>query len=362
MRLPNGYGSIVKVSGRRRKPYRVRKTVGWEIDPQTKKAKQKFINIGYYETKAEAITALANYNENPYDINAAKITFAEVYDKWSSKKFEEISNSNINGYKAGYKLCSGLENMKFADIKLSHLQYIVDKSNKAYPTLKKLKTLLSQLFDYAVQHEIIGKDKHIVEYLNIGKQQKSDKHYRFTNKEIETLWRNAENNEYVQLILMLIYTGVRPGELFELKSENVDMNEKSFRIIKGKTINAARKVPIPDKVLPFFNHWLSKNTEYLITQLNGEKIKFDTNHQQYTETYWYPLLINMGILEYTNDINKKQKHTPDDTRHTFTSMWKDKKLDESMRRKIQGHSGKGIGEIVYTHYEFEELRKEINCL
>ena len=52
MRLPNGYGSIVKVSGRRRKPYRVRKTVGWEVIPGTEKVKRKFINIGDFETKA----------------------------------------------------------------------------------------------------------------------------------------------------------------------------------------------------------------------------------------------------------------------------------------------------------------------
>lgn len=29
MRLPNGYGSVVKMSGKRRKPYMVRKTIGW---------------------------------------------------------------------------------------------------------------------------------------------------------------------------------------------------------------------------------------------------------------------------------------------------------------------------------------------
>ena len=43
-------------------------------------------------------------------------------------------------------------------------------------------------------------------------------------------------------------------------------------------------------------------------------------------------------------------------------MWAEKKLDEAMRRKIQGHSGKGIGEIVYTHYEFEKLKEELNML
>jgi hypothetical protein len=43
-------------------------------------------------------------------------------------------------------------------------------------------------------------------------------------------------------------------------------------------------------------------------------------------------------------------------------MWREKKLDEVFRRKIQGHSGKGIGEQVYTHIEFEKLRAELNQL
>lgn len=30
MRLPNGYGNVSKLSGNRRKPWRVRKTIGFE--------------------------------------------------------------------------------------------------------------------------------------------------------------------------------------------------------------------------------------------------------------------------------------------------------------------------------------------
>ena len=91
---------------------------------------------------------------------------------------------------------------------------------------------------------------------------------------------------------------------------------------------------------------MDKGAEYLITQLNGNAILFNTNHGQYTESYWKPLLIDMGILQYRNDKGELKEHTPDDTRHTFTTMWKEKHLDEAMRRKIQGHSGKGIGEMV----------------
>ncbi len=159
---------------------------------------------------------------------------------------------------------------------------------------------------------------------------------------------------------MLIYSGVRPGELFAVKKSKVNLEERSFWIEKGKNDNAVRKVPIHIKTLPFFQHWMEKEGEYLITQLNGRHFRFDTNHGQYTDSYWTPLLSDMGILKYTNDRGEQMEHTPDDTRHTFTTMWKEKKLDEAMRRKIQGHSGKGIGEIVYTHFEFEELKKELD--
>ena len=362
MRLPNGFGNVSKLSGKRRNPWRARKTSGWVIDEKTKKAKQTYITIGYYETRQQALMALSEYNANPYDIDANKITFAEVYEKWSEKKFEEISPSNINGYKASYKLCEAIYNTKFSDLKLTHLQSIVDNSGKNYPALKKLKILFNQLFDYAVMNEVITRDRHIVEYLNIGKEEKSTKHYRFTDAEIEALWRRADGNEYVQVILMLIYSGVRPGELFGTKCTSVDLESRFFTIEKGKNVNAARKVPIHDRTLPFFEHWMSKGNEHLITNLSGGKFQFDTNHSSYTDSFWTPVLTDIGILQYTHANGELAEHLPDDTRHTFTTMWKEKKLDEAMRRKIQGHSGKGIGEIVYTHFELEKLREELNRL
>lgn len=362
MRLPNNYGGISKLSGKRRNPWRVRKTVGWVVDEKTQKAKQVYQTIGYYKTKQEAVQALAEYNANPYDLDANKLTFAEVYKKWSDRKFEKISQSNINGYKASYKLCESIYNTKFIDLKLIHLQTIVDNANKNYPTLKKLKIMLNQMFDYAVMHEIISKDRHIVEYLDIGKEEKSTKHYRFSETEVDKLWEWSQGNEYVQLILMLIYSGVRPGELFNTKSASVDLEAGYFTIEKGKNVNAARKVPIHNRTLPFFEHWMNKGNEYLITNLSGNKFNFDTGHRSYMDSFWTPILRDIDLLEYTNEKGEKAEHLPDDTRHTFTTMWQERGLNEAMRRKIQGHSGKGIGEIVYTHFELEKLKAELNKL
>lgn len=86
MKLPNGYGSVVKMSGKRRKPYMVRKTIGWHLDKEKGRQIQDFIIIGYAETRAEGLKMLAEYNQNPYDVDTAKVTFAEVYERWSKSK------------------------------------------------------------------------------------------------------------------------------------------------------------------------------------------------------------------------------------------------------------------------------------
>ena len=38
---------------------------------------------------------LADYNKNPFDLTKAKITFEEVYEKWSEIHFEKVSESNV---------------------------------------------------------------------------------------------------------------------------------------------------------------------------------------------------------------------------------------------------------------------------
>ena len=75
MKLPNGYGSVVKLSGKRRNPYLVRKTIGWHFDKEKDKQVQDFIIIGYAPTRAEGLQMLADYNKNPFDTKAAKMTF-----------------------------------------------------------------------------------------------------------------------------------------------------------------------------------------------------------------------------------------------------------------------------------------------
>ena len=158
MRLPNGYGGVVKLSGKRRKPFAARVTAGWKLNERTGKAVQQYQILGYSETKAGALQILAKYNDNPIDLSAMKLTFEDIYTRWSEEKYPTISSSNVNGYKASFALCSGIANKPFKDVKLDDLQRVVDTCGKNYPTLRKLLVLFHQIYEYALKRELTLKD------------------------------------------------------------------------------------------------------------------------------------------------------------------------------------------------------------
>jgi hypothetical protein len=156
MRLPNGYGSVYKLSGKRRKPFIVRKTVGWDVDEKTGKLKQLYKTIGYYETRPLAIKALSEYNDNPYDVDT-DITFSEVYEKWLTRRMDKLSDSSLKCYKMAYKLSESLYDKRFIDIRTEHLQDVIDNCGKGYDTVRKIRVLYNQLYDYAMEHDIVSK-------------------------------------------------------------------------------------------------------------------------------------------------------------------------------------------------------------
>lgn len=336
------------MSGKRRRPYVVKKTVGWHYDEVKDKMIQDQMTIGYAATRAEGLQMLAEYNNNPFDLKVSKVTFQEVYERWSKEKFPTISHSNVKGYEASYKVCGSLNNKVFRDMKLVDLQTVVDTCGKNYPTLKKLKSLFSQLYEYAMKNDICSKD--YSEFVDIVKykDKNPDKrdHNKFTKEEIERLWTLAEDPHY-QIVLMLIYNGCRISEFLDLKKENVHLDEQYFDVIASKTENGLRKVPIADKLLPFYKAWFDGSAcEYLLH--TPDQKHFD--YRNYYDSYYTPLMEQLGF-----------DHKPHDTRHTCISKLTEAHVDQTMIKKIVGHSGAmTLTERVYTHLDIETLVEAIN--
>ena len=350
MKLPNGYGSVYKLPGARRRPWAVRITLSCQKDTHGR-YHWKYKYLGYYATQAEALLSLAQFHAAPacsvYDYS--DITFSEIFEKWSTEHYPKISPSNIRGYNASYALCKRLQTMRFCDIRKMHLQKVIDTCGKNYPTLKKLKILFTVLFKYAMENDICTKD--YSQYIDIqqykNKNPHSFKRQPFKQAEIDTLWQSLGKSSYVSVVLMLIYSGCRIGELLDLKKEDVYMNDSCFRVTASKTDAGIRTVPIAAKIYPLFEFWIAKNDgPYLLSTPEGEHLAY----ANYYNNYWKPLMAQTGLSH----------HRPHDTRHTCISLLTAAGVDDKIIKRIVGHAGHSITDTVYTHFEITQLLDAIN--
>lgn len=352
-KLPNGYGTIYKMSGKRSKPFRAMKTDKWVLDATTGKSKQLRFTVGYYATREEAMIALADYNENPYDIKADSITFSEVYEKWSESYFPTLSNpSSIRTVTAAYAYCNGLYDMRMKDIRVSHLEGTILDAQVGDSTKSRIKSLFNMMYKYALAHDIVEKDYASVMFTNGNpiKRERTKEVVPFTQEEILLLWDNL-NFAFADMVLIGIYTGWRPQELAILKVTDIDLEADTM--LGGLKTDAGKNriVPIHPLIKPLIKNRIKEATalqsDFLFNDANGQQGTYMT-YDKYRKRF-------EKVMKYLN-----LKHRPHETRHTFITKAKSCNMDEYTLKLIVGHAIDDITEKVYTHRTIEQLKAEMD--
>ena len=343
MRNPNGYGSVFKLSGNRRKPFAVRITQGYSDE-----GKQIYKYLSYHATRKEAMQTLAAYNTNPYNIDEKGITFRELYGKWSDRHFKDLSKNTVRGYETSYKYCKPILDLKIKNIRAVHLQNLIDSLNKNHATLKMLKAMINLVFKYAMELDIIQKD--YSKYVKIGKHVVIKQKSVFSDTEIDLLWANLQNFKYADTILIMIYTGMRIGELIGLKKENVDLVEQTITVKESKTeAGRNRVIPIHPRIKELIqNRYEYSNIDNLISSATNKK----------------PLIYSNYLMDFFSPVMKslKMNHTPHDCRHTFATRLNDAGGNATAIKKMIGHESFALTEKVYTHKKVDELRKALELV
>lgn len=333
MKNPNGYGSIAKLSGNRRRPYWVRKAVTkWNEET----GYPIYETIGYFATRKEAMQALADFNDNPYDVSQNRLSFAEVYQKWSEKKYSEISASAVRTYKSAYNYCKPLYDIKMVDIKIPQLQDIIDNADVGATTRARIKVLFNLMYEYCMKNEQVKKD--LSQYLSSPKIETSEK-IPFSDAEIQTLWNNLDH-EYVDDILILIYSGWRASEYCSLKTSDIDIENMTM---KGGSKTAAGKnrlVPIHSRIQPLILKKYSADNEFLRDN------NYDKLYRDFKAT-----MQSLGM-----------NHNPHEARHTFITILDNAGANKTSIQRLAGHSSRDVTSKVYTHKDIEQLRTAIELI
>lgn len=338
MKKPNGYGTIKKLSGNRRRPYMFMVTKNGKQTP-----------VAYFETMMAAEIYQADYAKEhyAYTLPAHKMTFEELFYRWLPLYVQETepAPSTVLNYYNSFHHCQSLYDKPVSDIRYRDCQAVLDKMKRnrlSYSSLKKVRSLLSLLLKYAMECDMIGKNYAIL--LRIGKNKPVRPHHPFTRQQINKIW--ACHLPGADMILILLYTGLRIGELLALDKKNVSLRNRLLKITKSKTVSGIRTVPIHSRILPLIQQRMSSPGAQLITDSAGKPY----NYTRFT-TIWNRIMKQLQL-----------KHTSHDCRHTVATLLDNADANENAKRRILGHAGGDITDRVYTHKNIRQLRKTIELL
>lgn len=325
MKLPNGYGSVSKLSGRRRNPYIVRITVG---DARR--------TLGCYHTRKDALSALAEYNRDPYSLDVRAITFADVYRQWYARRSSEVSTGVAQRYTYLYSKCAPIADKPIADLRLVHLQATVDDAQLTPVVSNQLKSLLFMVYQYAIKQDIVNVN--YAERVDTGKKPKTQNpHVPFTPQEIALLWEHV-GDKFVPCVLILIYTGMRESELVTMRREDVHLAD-GYMVGGIKTDAGKRRIiPIHSKIAPIVSDLYARGLAYLT----------DNTSRQLFEQRFAACMRRLGLTHRTHDC-----------RHTFASLMDEAGANRSSLKRIMGHAGGDVTDSVYIHKTVENLKQEI---
>ena len=220
MKLPNRYGSVIKLTGKRRKPYAVRVS---SIEKQPDGTyRQKFKYIGYFEKADLAYSFLAEYNNGKvvkeHMKYASSPTFEEMYRKWEKWRKGLKSNptpSTWRNYEIALKHLAPLHSRQIISIRKNEAQEILNSYNhKSKVTITNMKVVLKGVWAYAINEGFVEKDisKGLAyEWTDPNEEM----HVPYTEEEIKFLWEKLYeiNNVDILHITKGVYTHKTVREL-----------------------------------------------------------------------------------------------------------------------------------------------------
>lgn len=363
--LPNGFGSIRKLSGNRRNPYAVHPPVteytesGRAVTPKALCyvsdwyvgfAVLTAYKAGTYKPGMEKDLADMNRNNPEMSELARRIladyatavrpsqkdgmTFSELYEQYYNWKYEgrkKYSEQSKASARAAYKNCKAIHNEDIREITYDKLQRIVDGSQLKHSSLELIVSLLKQMYRYALAQNLV--EKNPTELLRINIPDDDEHGVPFTNADLARLWEH-ESDDIAQLLLIMCYSGYRVGEL---KVIQIDLKKGSFSGGLKTRTSKDRTVPIHSAIQHIVSDRIEKYGELM-------PMAYAT--------------LQSALSDYLESIGIG-KHTCHDCRHTFSALCERYGVAENDRKRMLGHKFQDITNGVYGHRTLEDLRREI---
>lgn len=239
----NGTGTAYK----RGKTWTAVITSGW-FQEKNGNIKQKRLTKGGFKTKTDALEYCLKIKKVGKYETTKPPTLFECWDLFRTSKLQKVSKSKQIAYQIAWKKLKEIWSFPINKINAKTLIRIVHEQSETYYPARDMKTLLKQLFRLASADGWANKD--LPDFIVLPKNEEKARD-AFTKEEQERMWQAYESGDNrVALALIMIYTGMMPGEMRNLKKKMIDFESKKIFGVGMKTdVRKASPVYIPEDII-----------------------------------------------------------------------------------------------------------------
>lgn len=274
-------------------------------------------------------------------------TLRQLFEEWAPYHYRRIGIKGRQSYDNAWKTLSPLQDRDIRTLGLADYQNAMDELRCYSLSLQqKLRQLISSLSNYAINIKKIEITNYAPYLILEGKRGESRE--IFSDEEILRLFFYAQKNEKwsrdAKIVLVLVFTGLRPNELFALKKTVVHFFQRYIETEGSKTeAGKNRIVTLPKVILPIMYSLYQEfpANEYLIGSPTGKKASL----HNWRVRKFYPMMTELGI----NPPDNPTRIVPYSCRHTFASLSKRAGVDQDVLAKMIGHTDARLTERVYIH-------------
>lgn len=305
---------------------------------------------GGFRTKKEAIEYLPTLRKSPSKREKAPI-FIDVYDQWAKAYSDKVSKSTMYCYKSAIKYFKPIYAYRFDEIGVEDLQDCVSDCPHTRRTKENMKALASLLFKFALPRH--WSDMNYAAFIDASDDTADGTYPPFTTAQLETIRAAVGCIPHAEEIYCLIYTGMRPTELFSLTPADL-YTQDGITWVEGGIKTAAgkgRAVTLSPKIAPYFVTRAKEQTDFLFPRNDGKQM----TAEYFRDNYFYSALAAMGIQPLP-DKDHKAIFVPYSCRHTFSNLIKDASGTDKDKAALMGHEDYTTTKKKYQSTDLEHLR------
>lgn len=253
----NGQGTAYK----RGSGWTAEVVIGWRPPTDdTKKPIKIKRTKGGFKTRRDALeycpVLLAGGAEKPKQ--APRLS--EYWEIYKNADLLKLSKSKQTAYRCAWSKLSRIHDVRVDAISVEMIRMAVAEKCDTYYTARDCKSLLTNLFKLAGADGYANKD--LPSYIVLPHLEETERQ-AFSDLEQSALWKRYESGDRRAAIpLLMIYTGMMPGEAMQLKTSNIDLEARVIVNAGLKTkVRKATPIVLPESVIPLVEDLIANAQE-----------------------------------------------------------------------------------------------------